>query len=554
MPYLTSSQPGTWTLFGFRFPALRRWNLGEKETISLIAVLLLVLIVYLRCLNNGFVYDDNSEIVFNHQIGTWAFVWKSTIHDIWWFRDPKHLPQSSYYRPVQNLSLAIGYQIAGISPLRWHILKLLLHLSAVLLSFRFYQLLSGSVATSLLASLLFGVLAVHAEPVIWATAIPEPLSAIFEVAAFCSFVRWSRWRVSGLVPSLILFALATMTHESAVVFPFLIAAYIFLLDPHVDQNTKCDTQPSWGRRSAKAAVLAAPFMGVDLLYLCARLYAMGKDTIFGASHQRVTFDLIGSKIFVHHFVTNPPPLAILNTLPVVIATYLELTMLPWFVGPAHPVQFVTSRSMQNFYRPLALLAFLLIGGYTALRKNARAKLYLFCTIWWFVTLSPALSLNQIVALVQDRFEYVPSIGFCMLLACLSVALAKKGAHSRGAIALGLFGTIAVQVVTLWRVQPIWRDGVAMFGKCVEIYPDSAHYRTELAYTLESRGDLEGAVRQLAVAAENEPTNYYILFHLSQLYARMGREAEAQREFRAYVAAFAPWSEGRGVEKPSIRAR
>jgi hypothetical protein len=45
-----------------RFPALRRWDLAAQQTTILAGVLLLTAPTFLRCLGNGFVYDDHAEI------------------------------------------------------------------------------------------------------------------------------------------------------------------------------------------------------------------------------------------------------------------------------------------------------------------------------------------------------------------------------------------------------------------------------------------------------------------------------------------------------------
>jgi Flp pilus assembly protein TadD len=81
----------------------------------------------------------------------------------------------------------------------------------------------------------------------------------------------------------------------------------------------------------------------------------------------------------------------------------------------------------------------------------------------------------------------------------------------------------------------------MFGRSVEMFPNSAHYREALADTLKERGDLQGATRQLAEAVRLEPNSPVTHYALGQLYERMGRTADAEKEFHAYMALFAPWA-------------
>jgi len=540
--------------FRFRFPALRRWGLDEKETTGLAVVLLLVFAAYSRSLLDGFVFDDFPQIVFNHPLRHWSFVWLSWTHEHWWFSGPSKGPHAPYYRPVQNTFLALAFPIAGTNPLIWHLVKITLHLTVVALAFRFSQLLTANTAASLLAALLFGVITVHAEPVVWISAYHEPLTAIFELGAFCTFISRSRGRPSGLLLPLLLFALAAFAHESAVVFPALIAAYVFLIDSDIDADRSGhDSRHKFAclrSRFAQAFLLGALFAVIDLLYMGARFFVLGRGAFLGISRKAAKFYLVGNRILIRESVVNAPAPQILYTVPLAIATYLEVFVMPWLAGPTHPVRLVTTRGLENFYRPLGALLLLALFGYSLLHRKIYAKLYLFCVIWWFINLLPALDLNQVVSLVQDRYEYIPSIGLCILAGDLSVRLATNGARWQRVIALGLSGFVAVQLVALWRIEAVWHDNQTLFTRCLEILPDSIFYREQLAAVLRSRGDLAGTAKQLTIAAESNPDNYSIHSQLVELYTQMGRKADADQEFRAYLRSIAPWSLGAGSRKPT----
>ena len=68
-------------------------------------------------------------------------------------------------------------------------MKILLQVVAVLLCFRVAQLLTGEVVVALLAAAIFGLMPAHVEPVVWASAIPEPLSTVFELAALIFLIQ-----------------------------------------------------------------------------------------------------------------------------------------------------------------------------------------------------------------------------------------------------------------------------------------------------------------------------------------------------------------------------
>jgi protein O-mannosyl-transferase len=546
MPDVTTNNLGRTS----RFPALRRWELSGSQTAWLGLVLLVVAVAYLRSLRDGFVYDDFPYIVFNPYLHNWSFAWLSWTHDVWWFRDPDNLPQSPYYRPVQNTFLFLVFPIAGKSALAWHLVKMALHLAVVLLVFRVAQLITKNFPTALLAALFFGVLAAHAEPVVWVSAFHEPVSAIFELGAFCAFLSRPPKKPFALFVPIVLFALAAFAHESAVLFPIMIAAYVFLLDPAVNaaaETTDPRQEMDWMQnRWIRTVLLTAPFVAVDFLYVGVRLYVLGRTAFMGMVRTNGMLDLVGKQVVIRQTVVNPPANQILNTLPQVVLEYLQLLVMPWLAGPAHPVGFIKLRTFEDFYFPLGVLVLLVAIGFFALRRTNHARFYLFCVVWWFVSLAPALSLNQVVSLVQDRYEYVASIGFCLLIADLCIVLANRGMTWRNAIvvAAGLF--TAAQVFGLWLAEPIWHDNETMFSTAVKISPNSLHFRERYAETLEAKGDLPGAAEQLVAAARVEPNEYIIHYQLGQLYLQMGRKEEAQAEFRAYLRSFAPWTIGGGI--------
>jgi len=158
--------------------------------------------VYLRCLSNTWVYDDIPEIVKNPYIGRWSFIWNSFRYDSWWFRAPQHLPQSVYYRPLQNTWFAINYCVFGLNSVGWHLSQVVLHAIAIVLVFRIAQLISRSPATALLTAALFGLLPVHVEPIVWTSSIPEPLAATFMFGSFLIYL--SRPRINSAVAPLAL--------------------------------------------------------------------------------------------------------------------------------------------------------------------------------------------------------------------------------------------------------------------------------------------------------------------------------------------------------------
>ena len=518
----------------------------------LAGALLISPLVYLRCLANGFVYDDLLTVPNNKYIGQWSYIWKySFTRDIWWFLDPNHVPISTFYHPLQSVWFGIAYHLFGSNPVGWHILKIALHLVIVTICFRVAQLLTRSTSAGLFAALLFGVMPIHAEPVIWAVDLPEPLSSAFELGAFCLFIQRSKSGLRGMVWSVLLFVAACLSHEMAVVFPLLIAAYVYLLETdgaskqgERDAATPRAGAASFWQRVGSAAFWSAPFWGVMVLYLGLRSMVLGPAQVLGLTPKKEVATLADSKV-VFRFVDSGHSLVQgLLTIPSYTVCYLRVLLIPWLAGPGHDVQPTVTLSRYDFFIPLSIIMLLVALGYSALRSSARRNLYFFCIVWWIVTLSPALlNLDQVIGEAHDRYEYLGSFGFCVLVSDWAVRFSRGEAfHKRVVVGLGTALTV-VYVLTLWRLEPVWHDNITLYTQVVEAMPNSVHFRLALASELDRHGQIMAALTQFQEAEKITPDDANIHLFLGLLYLKLHRSNDATTELAAYYrAAF-------GLKKP-----
>ncbi|HVN63949.1 MAG TPA: hypothetical protein VMT58_04890, partial [Candidatus Binataceae bacterium] len=189
----------------FRRIAARYPILGDQRA-WLATLLLLTGIVYSPCLGHDFILDQRTTIEFNPYLGDWSFLWKSFVHDDWWFRDPLHLPQSAYYRPIPNVWVSLNYHLFGLNPMGWHATGIALHLVVIWLVFQAATLLTRNKWTGLVTAMLFGLMPIHAEAVAWAFGMP--LGAAFQLGAFAIYLRGRAGRAcpASIAASLGLFA------------------------------------------------------------------------------------------------------------------------------------------------------------------------------------------------------------------------------------------------------------------------------------------------------------------------------------------------------------
>jgi tetratricopeptide (TPR) repeat protein len=485
-----------------------------REHYLLGGVLAITALVYLRCLGNAYVFDDHEMIIVNRYIGEWSFLWKAFVNDSWWFRDPLHLPQSHYYRPLQDVWLGLNYQLFGLNPVGPHALMVGLHLAAVALGWRIAARLSGDTVVGILAALLFGLLPVHAEAVVWATAIPESLAGTMQLGAFCLYLRYRDDRLaSSLGWSMALFAGALLSHEGAIAFPILVAVHGFLF---ADGREVPAAESSLGarlyQRSLGGLTLAIPFILVAVVYLATRIAVLG--------------------FIAKRDVNNQATLAqILLTIPTVVAHNLAVIINPWQAGPSHRITWVNSMRSADFWMPATGLALIALAGLMALSDSPKRRLYLFSVAWIFIAMAPVLNLGILYpnALVADRYMYFASYGWCLLVSQAAVATARANlALARPIGAVVGFGVVLCGL-TLWQVQHYWHDEIALFSRCIERFPDSGFCHNRLGMALQAVGDLKGAEQELTTAFKLDPTDFAAEYDLAMVHEQQERHQDAARE-------------------------
>ncbi len=482
----------------------------RADRLALGIPLALTALGYLRCLPNGFVYDDNEMIRINRFIGDWSFFWKAFVNDLWWFRDPFRLPQSSYYRPLQDVWLALNYHLFGLEPYGWHATSIAVQLIAVYLVFRIARELSHDRIAAGFAAALYGLMPIHAQAVVWASAIPLLMSGAFALGAILCFITRKRAPRRGLALARALFAAALLSHESPVVLPLIIAAYVYLLEAAPDRGG--GEANSITTRIVAAARESAPFFAVDAAYLALRFGVLGF-----IARANVTNDMTRAER--------------LFSIPAAAANYLVLLLIPWRAGPAHQLVMADGWTRPEFYLPLAALAATAIALWLMFAAHPHRSLYAFCAAWALAAIAPVLNLGSLspVEMIQDRYLYFASAAWCIFLGDVGASLVAMG----GAMAPMAAGAVAAFAVVsgawLWHVEPFWHDNVAYFSKCIEMFPGSWLCHGRLALELETAGNLRGAERELEISSRLRPRDGAALYNLGALHAQLGDYKRAEDE-------------------------
>ncbi len=435
----------------------------RKPLVSLL-LFLVSLGVYLPSLRNGFVWDDVETIEQSYYIYN-----ASSMGDM--FIPPVKEPKDAlYYRPLVYASMVMDKALWGITPFGFHLSNIVLNALSTVCMYLLSLLLFGvsgyerKYGAAFIAGLLFALYPMHVESVSWVSGRSDVLCALFFFLALIFHIL--SLRKTGFIPlTTAFFILSLSSKEVAVVFPVTALAFDLI-------NGSGGRKANMLRYVIYASVLALFF------YLKGRTY--------------VNFPELSSV----RIPDASPVSEILGAVNVALASYMYYftkLVFPYTFnaftakapgGPAYVISSVVT---------FGLLA---LGVFYSVKK--RSGVCAFALLWIPVTLLPSvlLALTDIPsASVAERYLYIPSAGFSLLLAWIFVYAPQSG-RGRGVLLAAAFILAASYLVFTIGRQRVWRDSVSLWGDTVGKSPKSAIPHINYGLALLGEGKDDEALKEL----------------------------------------------------------
>jgi tetratricopeptide (TPR) repeat protein len=458
-------------------------------------------IVFSGSLANGFVYDDNPQILQNAFVLN-SHLWKQIFTgSVWSFQGGK----TNFYRPLQFACYWILYRIGGPNPALFHLLNLVLYAATVWLVYLLARELLAHEVVALAGALFWALHPVHVEAVAWISALPDVGFAFFALLAFLCFLRaehHAEVHRMDYSPSVVLFFIALFFKEMALSLPFLLLAYWFYLGK----------PESWLRRLQRWA----PYALATLAYIAIRRHVLGFVTQSGP-FWKVPLRVVGAAF------------GLLGQ---------DTKILIW---PAHLNVFRIFHLGASLLSPWPWITILALIGTLWLRR--REPCLAFLIAWWPVTLLPVLDIRQLsFPQLADRFLYFPSIGPCLaaaylLLAWLPQRFRRAKLAPAAACALGV--VMVLYAAQSLRAIPNWRDNQTLVDYSLTQSPNSPLLLMARGVVREyEHGDLDGALADYNRARElnqqsswplNMDHDYFLA--VGRIALRKGNVQEAIEDFK-----------------------
>jgi tetratricopeptide (TPR) repeat protein len=465
-----------------------------------LAAILPAAAIFAPAIGFDFVYDDRGQVVDTTQLETWRNIPSFFTGHVWSWLMPASL--SNYYRPGFKLWLFANYTLFARDAPGWHLATLAAHLVAIFMVYRLALLVTGAPGVSAFAAALFGVDPVHLGNVAPISGVADVLVTIFWIAAILCYRRarepgaGSRFLWSAAAVAL--YAASVFTKEVGIVLPAILTVFEWIF------GNRESASPDAPRRARGMLPLFLPFAAVAAAYLATRVRVIHAITI----------------------VLTPVSLGrMILTWPSMLLFYLKHLVWPLHLGLFYVLPVATRTDYRLYAIPAAILALIGAALWPAVRAS---RVIAFGLAWMALTLAPVFYLRGMVPgdFLSDRYLYVPSIGFCLIVAELGSMLA------RGTVVRAVAAAVAVALMAAATLAQefAWESNASLFARAVEISPDSAAANRWMGYTLFTRGAAAEAVGYDRRAVELDPLDGNASYELGLTYYSLGMLPEADPYF------------------------
>ncbi|MCX6899166.1 MAG: glycosyltransferase family 39 protein [Verrucomicrobia bacterium] len=378
-----------------------RWIVGRfaersarsKRWASL-AIVLVVMATYFNSLSNYFLIDDFWHL---HEAANrpWSALlqpWQYNGDDFkaYWFNGQRlhYVHGEGFFRPMVTLIYKLAGAAFGLEAWGYHLVNVALHALASLAVFAIARLMFSRRWVAVAVALMFAAHPSHAEAVQWVAANADVAMGCFFMASFAAFGWWLRqrrpWQYAGAV---VAFVAALCSKESAIILPAVILVYEFYR-----AHVASERRPRFGELMARHAV----FWMIAAAYLLMHIRSFAGISAMNEGGQ-----------YMHSpFSATFVPFVLFN-----ISYELLHLLVPFPLFPIDPSELIQKAGVLLVTGVCTAVLTAIWVGTRRLMHSLRG--WSFFLLFTLLTLAPTFPI-----LVAQRFLYVPSLGFCLMLGAL----------------------------------------------------------------------------------------------------------------------------------------
>lgn len=461
---------------------------SDKKSLRwLIFILIATVVVYLPMLKNGFTYYSDDNYVLNN----------STIQHLNW-KNISFLFSSffdGHYHPLTMLSLAFNYKISENNAFTYQLFNLILHLINTFLVFIITRKLFGNDILAIIVTILFGIHPIHVESVSRITERKDMLYSAFFFITMWVYMKFIETKNNKTYLICIgVFVLSLLSKGQAVSLPL----SLLLIDFIKDRSLK----------DKKIWIEKIPFFILSIFFGILTLYAQ-KYTGYYYEIPKMPF----YEPFLHaHYV---------------FTHYISKLILPISLSAHYPYVYTPGTTIPSYFWIFLLVTPIIIATLYFFKKN---KLVIFSILFYIVNIFIMLRIVPVAGnMSPDRYNYIPSFGFFIIIGLISIWAIKKGINSILIYSLLAGYFILIGYLCNNRVK-VWNSGSTVWNDALKKYPDCSSLWQNIGDVHLRENNPTEAIKSLNKSLELDKQNFMAYFSLSKYYSGTNNQKDFNTTF------------------------
>ncbi|MFC1645917.1 tetratricopeptide repeat protein [Candidatus Omnitrophota bacterium] len=462
---------------------MKREKQKDNNRFVLVSIFLIIILgfaIYANSLDGQFIWDDVHLVRDNLNIRSPSNILKIFTTNV----TPSMRQSFSFYRPLMIFTYALDYYFWKLNVRGYHLTNTILHILAALGLYWLISIIFKDNFLSLLASLLFVAHPIHTEAVTYISGRADPLAAIFIILCCVFYIKQLENRsIGNYVLMIISCLLALFSKENSLILPMLLLIYHY---------------------SFKKKFALREFLSIIVITL---VFAVVRFTFL--------------KLIVGSIVSETSLLQRAAGFFVAIVSYNRLMVLPFNLHMEYVLR-LFAFSVPKVIGGIILLISLLIYAIKARNKNT---LMSFSILWFFIALFPVSNLYPINAYMAERWLYLPSIGFFLIVAKALTSLFRIR-RFRVVSLMFIISLLSFYSLLTVKQNEYWQEPISFFERTLRYVKNSPRLYYNLGCLYQDTGEHKEAIALYNKAIQINPKHAETYHNLGSVYGDIGKHEEA----------------------------
>lgn len=472
-------------------------NLLTKPWVNLCIIGILCFLIYVPNLTHEFVYDDQSFFINWETPRSFSNIGKFFAGD---------LPEGHehVYRPIRSVFYAIDYTLFKDNPIGYHLQGILINLIIAFLAYLIVMKLTKNTYTAFAAGILFGLHPSHTEAITFATASMDSIAFIFAFGAFYLFICSEKVLSRKFLFSLFFSLLSFLTYEITLVLPLLILAYTCYF-----RSRKNSIRQNVSR--------VTPFFLLLIIYGVLRFFVGYVSPALKLNLMQYIYMLVTTlKIFYQYFtiLLVPFPLTLDHSVSNQLSSLRVLALTPEFTSqPLFDIHSFTTALITLILATIAILTY------------KKQRIISFSISWLYISLLPVSNIIPNGSLFAERYVFLASFGYCMILGFLLTQPFKTKNFLVSTLVLFRPYLLTILIASYALLTLIrnndWTNGYTLWTSTVKTSGYSASAWNNLGIVYSDRGRNDVALKYYKKALKIDPYHAFAYTNMGLLYYENG---------------------------------